>query len=117
MRELKLPLGFPLPTMITEVADGDAMYDGDEQHYVAVGQSALGIIEAALREMPVPRRILDLPSGYGRITRVLRARFPEATITVCDIDRAAVYYCAGRFGARAIYSLGDFRLLDLGGTL
>lgn len=116
MRELRLPLGFPLPTMITEVADGDTMYDGDEEHYIAVGKSALRVIEAALRDLPIPRRVLDLPSGYGRITRVLRARFPEAAITVCDIDRAAVNYSATRFGAHAIYSVGDFRLLDLNGV-
>ena len=113
MHELTLPPGFPLPAMIAEVADRDPMYDGNEAHYVAVGESALRILETALRETATPRRILDLPSGYGRITRVLRARFPEAAITVCDIDRAAVDFSAARFAARGIYSVGDFRLLDL----
>jgi SAM-dependent methyltransferase/ectoine hydroxylase-related dioxygenase (phytanoyl-CoA dioxygenase family) len=116
MRELTLPPHFPLPGMITEVAGGDRMYDGSDERYAAVGESALRIIEAALRGAPVPRRILDLPSGYGRITRVLRARFPDAAITVCDIDAAGVGFCAARFGARGICSVDDFRLLDLEGT-
>jgi hypothetical protein len=47
---------------------------------------------------------------------VLRARFPKASITVCDIDPAAVGYSAARFAAHAIYSVSDFRLLDLNGT-
>src|SRR5207253_2279296 len=54
------------------------------------------------------------PSGYGRVTRVLRARFPDAAITVCDIDRAGVAFASARFGARGVCSLDDFRLLELG---
>jgi 16S rRNA G1207 methylase RsmC len=88
------------------------MYDGNVEHYLAVGESALRIIETALYEKSMPWRILDLPTGYGRITRVLRARFPKASITVCDIDPAAVGYSAARFAAHGIYSVSDFRLLD-----
>ena len=35
-------------------------------------------------------RILDLPCGHGRVLRVLRAAFPGAELTACDIDRDAV---------------------------
>ena len=49
-----------------------------------------------------PRRILDMPCGHGRVTRVLRARFPDAAITVCDIDRDGAGFASDRFGARGV---------------
>jgi SAM-dependent methyltransferase len=112
---LTLPASFRFPSMVTEVAEDDAMYDGRDGHYVSAGLSALRAIEDALDDAPAPpRRILDLPCGHGRVTRVLRARFPEAAITVCDLDRGGVDFAAARFGARGVYSVEDFRALDLG---
>jgi SAM-dependent methyltransferase len=46
-----------------------------------------------------PRRILDFGCGYGRVLRVLRAAFDDAEIMACDLDPAAVAYCAEAFGA------------------
>lgn len=115
MPSLMLPPSFRFPSMSTEVAEGDSMYDGRDRHYLSVGMSALRVIEDALgNDAPAPRRILDLPCGHGRVTRVLRARFPEAAITVCDLDREGVDFAAARFGARGAYSVEDFRALDLG---
>jgi SAM-dependent methyltransferase len=110
-----LPASFRFPSMVTEVAEDDAMYDGRDGHYISAGLSALRAIEDALDEAPAPpRRILDLPCGHGRVTRVLRARFPEAAITVCDLDRGGVDFAATRFGARGVYSVEDFRALNFG---
>lgn len=115
MPSLKLPVSFRFPNMVAELAEGDGMYDGRDGHYLSVGLSALRAIEDALGDAPEPpRRILDLPCGHGRVTRVLRARFPEAAITVCDLDRDGVDFAAARFGARGVYSVEDFRALDLG---
>jgi SAM-dependent methyltransferase len=112
---LTLPASFRFPSLVTEVAEDDAMYDGRDGHYVSVGLSALRAIDDALDDAPaLPRRILDLPCGHGRVTRVLRARFPEAAITVCDLDRGGVDFAAARFGARGVYSVEDFRALDFG---
>src|SRR5215203_6248118 len=114
MPSLTLPTRFRFPRLVTEVAEADSMYDGRDGHYVSVGLSALRAIEDALSDARVPpRRILDLPCGHGRVTRMLRARFPDAAITVCDIDRGGVDFAASRFGARAVYSVEDFGALDL----
>ncbi|WP_458095237.1 glycosyltransferase [Roseomonas sp. WA12] len=91
------------------------MFDGSGEHYLRVGLSALGIIEAALADAPPPRTILDLPCGFGRVTRMLRARYPDAAITVCDLDRPGVDFAAATFDARGVYSEPNFRDLHLGG--
>ena len=89
------------------------MLGGSDSHYLSVGQSALDVIEWALGGVE-PRNILDLPCGFGRVTRALRARFPGAAITVSDLDRPGVDFSAHEFDARPAYSVRDFRELDLG---
>ena len=115
MRELDLASDFPLPDMDRGVCARDTMHAGDDRHYVSVGLSALQAIEAAL-DGSVPSSILDLPSGFGRVTRTLRARFPQAAITACDLDAEGVRFCAERLGVRAAVSVPDFRDLRLGDT-
>lgn len=115
MRQLQPPPYLPMPFSQVDltVADGDRMYLDSDAHYLSVGLSALGIVERAL-DGAEPRSILDLPSGFGRVTRFLRARYPQAAITASDLDRDGVDFCAARFGARAAYSVRDFRDLRLG---
>jgi SAM-dependent methyltransferase len=108
------PPDFRLPGLVRDISPRDAMFDGDTGHYLSVGLSALSAIEAALEGDPPPRRILDLPCGHGRVTRLLRARFPRAVITVSDIDHDGVGFCAQHFGAEGIASDGDFSRLELG---
>jgi len=92
------------------------MFEVNEDHYLQVGLSALKIIETAMLGLPAPQTILDLPCGFGRVTRTMRARYPDAAITVCDLDRAGVDFAAATFGARGVYSEPNFRDLELGGT-
>lgn len=113
MHQLLLPPNFPLPLMDRAIAQRDTMYMDSDAHYLSVGQSALQIVEAALGGSE-PRSILDLPSGFGRVTRVFRARFPHAAITASDLEPEAVTFCAARFGARAELSVRDFNRLRLG---
>ncbi len=116
MHQLILPVGFPLPTMDRSVDDADKMFrDDDHFHYASVGLSALRVIEQAL-DGALPRSILDLPSGFGRVTRVLRARFPGATITASDLDADGIAFCAARLGVRPALSVRDFTTLRLGET-
>ena len=114
MSALTLPAGFPFPKLVTDLAEGDTMFDGRSEHYLGVGLSALRVIEAAFLDAPAPRRILDLPCGFGRVTRMLRARYPSAKITVCDLDRLCVDFTAAHFCARGVYSKPNFRELELG---
>lgn len=116
MPALTLPPGFAIPDLVTELSPADSMFEGLSDHYLSVGLSALNVIEAAMLGAAAPRRILDLPSGFGRVTRMLRARYPAAEITVCDLDRQGVEFAAATFGAHGVYSTPDFRDLQLNGT-
>ncbi len=113
MSALALPDDFPVSGLIPDLADADTMFEASSERYLTVGLSALGVIEAAFLGSPPPRSILDLPCGFGRVTRMLRARYPSADITVCDLDRAGVDFTSACFGARGAYSQQDFRDLQL----
>lgn len=84
------------------------MYQGNKKHYFDVGESALQNIMSAISEAgKIPeeiKSILDLPCGYGRVLRVLRAAFPAASLTACDLEQGGVDFCAKTFGAHAVYS-------------
>ncbi|MGH9809128.1 MAG: class I SAM-dependent methyltransferase, partial [Terriglobia bacterium] len=109
---------FPLAEFITEVSPNDGMFS-DPNHYLRVGLSALEIFEHAMTEGYIEetniRDILDLPCGHGRVSRILRARFPSANLTVCDLDRDGVEFCAQRFDAVPVYSTKNFDDLRLSG--
>jgi SAM-dependent methyltransferase len=104
--------------VIQEISPRDEMYVRDkETHYFRVGRAALSSItlalEAAQRE--APRRILDLPCGYGRVLRFLKAAFPDASLTACDVNADAVEFCAGTFDAAPVVAPSDPTNLVIGG--
>jgi hypothetical protein len=47
---------------------------------------------------------------------MLRAAFPEAHLTVCDLDRDKVDFCAAQFNATPVYSQEDIRSVSLDQT-
>jgi SAM-dependent methyltransferase len=103
-------------SVIRSISANDRMFDPDyPEAYFLYGQSALHHIRHAfaVSGVPDPRRILDIPSGHGRVLQTLRAAFPEAEITACDIDRDGVDFCARTFAARGVYSRPDPRELEL----
>ena len=112
-RQLRPPPEFANINLDLTVSKADTMLLGNDAHYLSVGQSALSAIERAIGDAE-PESILDLPCGFGRVTRALRARFPHAKITVSDLDRPGVDFSAKVFDARAAYSVRDFRDLELG---
>ena len=88
----------------TEISPRDGMFLGNYEHYFSVGRSALLNIRCALQlaAAHAPRRILDLPSGHGRVLRALRAEFAGAEIVACDIDLDAIQFCQEALGAVAV---------------
>jgi SAM-dependent methyltransferase len=78
----------------------------DLEGYLATGESALKAIRLAQLAARVPdfHSILDLPCGHGRVMRWLRAAYPRAELSACDILRDGVDFCAEAFAARAVYS-------------
>lgn len=106
------------PDLITAVSPRDAMYHGlASVTYFAVGADALSLVRQSLllAEIGEPAAVLDLPCGYGRVLRWLRAEWPEASITACDLDRDAVDFCRRAFGVQGLYSAVDLGRVDLGG--
>lgn len=91
------------------IAWNDTMFDGDGQHYFNAGLDAIRVVNAVLAQTgTTPRTILDLPSGWGRATRVFAAQFPGAELTACDIIYDGPRFCAKQFGAKAVESATDF---------
>jgi SAM-dependent methyltransferase len=70
-------------------------------HYGRAGSDAVLLCTDALATAgsSTPSRVLDFGCGHGRCARAFRAAWPSASITVCDVDRAAVRFCAERFRA------------------
>jgi SAM-dependent methyltransferase len=102
---------------IRDIAPDDGMNMSGPEAYYRFGLTALSYIRLALQVAGAlePRNILDLPSGHGRVLRMLKAAFPDADVTACDIDRAAVDFCAETFDAIPAYSTEDVTNLRLEG--
>jgi len=103
-------LGAPPKGVITDISPWDPVYS-PERHdlYFRWGESALACIRLALlaADKEEPTSVLDFACGHGRVMRTLKAAFPDARLTACDIDRAGVDFCARTFGANAAYSSED----------
>jgi cyclopropane fatty-acyl-phospholipid synthase-like methyltransferase len=94
------------------------MYNTDPPAYVSLGQAALHAIRLAMlaaRKESV-NHFLDMASGHGRVLRFVKAEYPEARLTACDIDHDAVDFCADTFGATPLYGQADPRDVESQGT-
>jgi SAM-dependent methyltransferase len=102
-----------------EISMEDRMFTGNPRQYLKVGRSAMRCIESAMQAVNMThdkvQRVLDLPSGHGRVLRHLKNGFPKAEITACDLERVAVDYCAEKFGVRPIYSTAEVPKVPLEG--
>lgn len=105
------------PRVKTRVAPGDDMLlptDGTLRVYFEIGESALEQIRVGLQAAgaPAPGKILDLPCGYGRVLRYLRAAWPNADIGAMELEADAARFCADAFGARPIFSQNPLWSVD-----
>jgi SAM-dependent methyltransferase len=77
--------------------------------YLDTGARAVALLQSAreIAAQPEPRRILDCPSGYGRVLRHLIGRHRETEFFACDLNREAADFCASEFGAVPIYSVEE----------
>ena len=98
-----------LSSLITTISPADSMFSGDREHYFWAGRSALECVRLGLQlaGKTEVQSILDFPCGHGRVARMLRAAFPAAALTACDLNRDGVDFCARTFGAVPVYSHVD----------
>jgi SAM-dependent methyltransferase len=98
-------------TLDRTIYQHDDMFEGDLQHYLFSGTSALEVISEAMllaRKMRFDN-VLDVPCGYGRVTRHLVKFFPDSQIFVSEKDKAKQHFCASAFGTNELDLPLDFR--------
>ena len=91
----------------------DQMWHQGADWYHTVGEHALHAAQRVIQMqgLSTVAKILNVPCGHGREGRYLRAAFPDAELTFCDIDRSGVDFCADEFDGLALYS--EIELTDL----
>jgi len=96
-------------TVDQTIHPADQMYTGNSQHYFGCGRDAIRKISATLvlTGCTEPASVLDFACGYGRVTRYLRAAFPDAGVVSSDLMAAAVEYNAQTFGVTGHHSTPD----------
>ena len=104
--ELPDSLGVTSDQLIREISPDERMEWDDRDVYYSVGLSALKAIRLAALAAGKSSfdSILDMPSGHGRVLRWLKAAYPDARLTACDLLTDGVDYCAQTFGATPVYS-------------
>lgn len=88
-------------------------------HYMEAGADALRICVGALisHMRPVPKVVVDLPSGSGRVTRHFKAFFPDARIIASDLYEDRWKYCVNAFGVEGLQSTENFDDLSVGAPI
>jgi 2-polyprenyl-3-methyl-5-hydroxy-6-metoxy-1,4-benzoquinol methylase len=82
-------------------------------HYFSVGASAVSIIQAGLDfvRLPQPHSILDFACGAGRVTRWLKAAFPNSVIVGCDLRDSDLHFQSEVLGVTTWKSSASFQML------
>jgi SAM-dependent methyltransferase len=88
---------------VTEISPDDRMFKGNLSRYLAVGKSAVAIVNTALSlgGLGQPRTVLDYGAGSGRVTRWLPVSFPDAEIHACDVSERSVAFVRQSIGVTA----------------
>ena len=76
----------------------DHMLTANKEAYLRTSRAGLKCVQNAIsstdKQPETIRNILDFGCGYGRVLRALRAGYPKATITACDLMEEATKFCA-----------------------
>ena len=102
---------------VSKVIDpADEMWADGKAWYFPVGESALRsiVVGLAVFRLAHVQSVLDLPCGHGRVARHLRAAFPTAKLSFCDIARPAVDFCSREFDGFGVYSREELTETPLG---
>jgi SAM-dependent methyltransferase len=92
--------------MSQEIASDDPMFAYDPDAYFAAGRKAVRSIRLAMfaSSLTSVGRVLDFGSGGGRVLRALKAAFPTAELTACNLHQHELDFCAATFGAETVKS-------------
>jgi 2-polyprenyl-3-methyl-5-hydroxy-6-metoxy-1,4-benzoquinol methylase len=103
--------------VIDEIAPNDGMYKNAPQVYFEAGRSALRCIRLAMlaAKLDSVGSVLDFACAHGRVLRALKAAFPDAALTACDIRKDGVEFCSRVFGATGVISKRNPAEIDLDG--
>ena len=103
--------------VVQEVLPNDPMYLHNPDSYFEAGSRALRCIRLALlaAERDSVTSILDFACGGGRVLRYLKAAYPEAALTACDLYRRILMFCADQFGAQPLFSSAKLEDTEIGG--
>lgn len=105
-------MSYIAPKLFGGISSSDNMVLQDDvnayEKYFGVGLNALYVINETLEKYQLkPNIILDIPSGYGRVSRFLRSAHPSAEIFASDIMKEAVKFCAN-FNLKPLHTTGVF---------
>src|ERR1700720_2424850 len=97
-------------TLDQTISQQDDMFEGDIEHYLFAGRSALEAISEAMLLARKTRfdNLLDVPCGYGRVPPHLVKFFPDSQIFVSEKDKAKQHFCAATFGTKELDLPLDF---------
>lgn len=77
----------------------DDMFEGSVPHYESVGSQMAEFVQRAVKLSGSKNpTILEIPCGYGRITRHLAKKFNASDVHVADMVAPAVDFCSSTFG-------------------
>jgi ubiquinone/menaquinone biosynthesis C-methylase UbiE len=87
---------------LMKIHPDDDMFTGSLEHYESVGRQLASHVATAAGLLNTAKpRILELPCGYGRVTRHLVSMFPESEIVASDIMVPATDFVTKEFGVKA----------------
>jgi len=99
------------------MSPNDHMLTASKEAYIRTSLSGLKCVQnavASVNKSPETiKSILDFGCGYGRVLRALKAGYPEATITACDLMEDSVRFCAEAFNAIPVRGHEDLSRIDL----